>query len=91
VPLNNCGGPDQYHRVQTARLQPAEPDPEQAVDRKQPGPTRPLAAKNMQLMTESAFASSTATRLRNRQAPTETIERTAQCMSATLRRRISKL
>ena len=44
---------DQYHRVQTARPQAVEPDPEQAVNRKQSGSTRPLAAKNVQLMTES--------------------------------------
>jgi hypothetical protein len=30
----------------------ARPDPEQAADRDQPGPTRPLATKNVQLMTE---------------------------------------
>ena len=43
---------DQNHRLQTARPQSVEPDPEQAVDRKQPGSTRPLATKNVQLMTE---------------------------------------
>jgi len=53
VPLDNGGRLDQHHRVQTARPQSVEPNPEQTVDRKQPGPTRPLAAKNMQLMTES--------------------------------------
>jgi hypothetical protein len=42
---------DQHHRVQTAP-QTAEPDPEHAVDSEQPGPTRPLAAKNVQLVTE---------------------------------------
>jgi hypothetical protein len=34
------------------RPQSVEQDPEQAVDREQPEPTRPLPAKNMQLMTE---------------------------------------
>ncbi len=53
VPLDNGGRLDQHHRVQTARPYSVEPNPEQAVDRKQSGPTRPLAAKNVQLMTES--------------------------------------
>jgi hypothetical protein len=48
VPLDDGGRLDQYHRVQTARPQSVEPDPEQAVDREQPGPTRPLATKNVQ-------------------------------------------
>ena len=52
MPLDDGGRLDQHHRVQTARPQSVEPDPEQAVDRKQSGPTRPLAAKNVQLMTE---------------------------------------
>ena len=52
MPLNDGGRLDQHHRIQTARLQAVEPDPEQAVDRKQPGPSRPLAAKNVQRMTE---------------------------------------
>ena len=52
MPLDDGGWLDQHHRVQTARPQSIEPDPEQAVDRKQPEPTRPLAAKNVQLMTE---------------------------------------
>jgi hypothetical protein len=52
VPLNDGGRLDQHHRVQTARPQSVEQDPEQAVDREQPGPTWPLAAKNVQLVTE---------------------------------------
>ena len=52
MPLDDRGRLDQHHRVQTARPQSVEPDPEQAVDREQPGPTRPLATKNVQLMTE---------------------------------------
>jgi hypothetical protein len=52
VPLDDGGGLDQHQRVQTARPYSVEPDPEQAVNREQPGPTRPLAVKNMQLMTE---------------------------------------
>jgi hypothetical protein len=43
---------DQHHRLQTARPQSVEHDPEQPVEGKQPEPTRPLAAKNVQLMTE---------------------------------------
>ena len=53
MPLNDGGGLDQHHRVQTARPYSVEPDPEQAVESEKPGPTRPLAAKNMQLTTKS--------------------------------------
>ena len=53
MPLDDGSRLDQHHRVQTARPQSIEPDPQQAVDRKQPGPTQPLATKNVQLMTES--------------------------------------
>jgi hypothetical protein len=52
MPLNDGGRFDQHHRFQTPRPQSEEPNPEQAVDREQPGPTRPLATKNVQLMTE---------------------------------------
>jgi hypothetical protein len=52
VPLDHRCRLDQHHRVQTARPQSVEQDPEQAVDREQPEPTRPLAAKNVQLVTE---------------------------------------
>ena len=41
-----------HHHLQTAWPQSVEQDPEQAIDREQPGPTRPLAAKNVQLVTE---------------------------------------
>jgi hypothetical protein len=41
-----------HHRLQTAGPQSVEQDPEQAVDCEQPGPVRPLAAKNVQLMTQ---------------------------------------
>ena len=53
MPLDNSGRLDQHHRVQTARPQSVEPDPEQTVDRKQPRPARPLAPQYVQLMTES--------------------------------------
>jgi hypothetical protein len=53
VPLDDGGRIDQHHRVQTTRPQSVEPDPEQAVKRKQPEPTRPLATQNVQLVTES--------------------------------------
>jgi hypothetical protein len=53
VPLDDRGRLDQHHRVQASRPQSIEPNPEYLVDSKQSGPTRPLAAKNMQLMTES--------------------------------------
>jgi len=53
VPLDDGSRLDQHHRVQTARPQSVEPDLEQTVDRKQLRPTRPLAVKNKQLMTES--------------------------------------
>src|ERR1035437_243210 len=52
VPLDDGGRLDQPHPPQTAWPQSVEQDPEQAVDREQPQPTRLLAAKNMQLMTQ---------------------------------------
>ena len=52
VPLDDGGRLDQHHHLQTAWPQSVEQDPEQAVDREQPQPTRLLAAKNMQLMTQ---------------------------------------
>jgi hypothetical protein len=52
VPLDDSGRLDQHHRVQTARPQLVEPDPEQAVDREQSEPPRSLAMENVQLMTE---------------------------------------
>jgi hypothetical protein len=58
------------------------PDPKQAVDRKQPGPTGPLARKNVQLMTEGeVLYSSTTSRLRNRRATPERVERTSLSIS----------
>jgi len=51
VPLDDGGRLDQHHHVQTPRPQSVKPDPEQAVDGEQPEPTRPLAAKNVQLVT----------------------------------------
>ncbi len=53
MPLDHRRRLNQHHRVRTARPYAVEPDPEQAVDRKQSGPTRPLATKNVQLVTES--------------------------------------
>jgi hypothetical protein len=52
MPLNDGGRLDQDHRIQTARPYSVEPDPEQPIDREPARPTRALAAKNMQLMTE---------------------------------------
>jgi len=52
MPLDDGGRLDQHHHLQTTRLQSVEPNPEQPVDREQPGPTRPLATKNAQLMME---------------------------------------
>jgi hypothetical protein len=52
VPLDDGGRLDQHHHLQTARPQSVEPDPEQAVDRDQSEPTRPLVTKNVQLVTE---------------------------------------
>ena len=52
VPLDHRCWLDQHHHLQTAWPQSVEQDPEQAVDREQSQPTRPLAAKNVQLMTE---------------------------------------
>jgi hypothetical protein len=42
----------QHHHLETARPQSVEQDPEQAVDREKSEPTRPLPAKNVQLMTK---------------------------------------
>jgi hypothetical protein len=52
VPLDHRCRLDQQHHVEATRPEPVEPDPEQAVDSEQPGPTRPLTTKNMQLVTE---------------------------------------
>jgi len=52
VLLEHCCWLDQHHHLQTASPQAVEQDPEQAIDREQPEPIRPLAAKNAQLMTE---------------------------------------
>src|SRR5208337_4420891 len=52
VPLDDGSRLDHHHHLQTEWPQSVEQDPEQAVDREQPQPTRPLAAKNMQLMTQ---------------------------------------
>ncbi len=52
MPLDHRCRLDQHHRLQTKRPQSVKPDPEQTVDREQPEPTRPLAAKIVQLMTE---------------------------------------
>ncbi len=52
MPLDDGGRFDQHHCFQTARPQSVEAHSEQAIDRKQPRPTRPLATKNMSLMTE---------------------------------------
>jgi hypothetical protein len=55
VPLNHRCRLDQHHRLQTAWPQSVEQDPEQAVEREQPEPTRPLAAKNVQLMAQGGI------------------------------------
>jgi hypothetical protein len=52
VPLDHRCWLDQYHHLQTAWPHSVEQDPEQAVESKQPQPTRPLTAKNVQLMTK---------------------------------------
>ena len=52
VPLDHRRRLDQHHRVQTTRPPSVEPDPEQAICRKQPVPTRSLATKNVQQVTE---------------------------------------
>src|ERR1035437_6115105 len=49
VPLDHRCWLDQHHHLQPAWPQSVEQAPEQAVDREQPQPTRPLAAKNVQL------------------------------------------
>ncbi len=50
MPLDDCGGLDQHHRIQAARPQPIEADPEQAVDSEKPGPTGSPPTENGQLM-----------------------------------------
>jgi len=52
VPLDHRRRLDQHHHFQTARPQSVEQNPEQALESKQMQPTRPLAAKNVKLMTE---------------------------------------
>jgi hypothetical protein len=52
VPLDHSRRLDQHHHVQATRLQSIEPDPEQAIYRKYPGPTWSLTTKNVQLVTE---------------------------------------
>jgi hypothetical protein len=52
MPLDHPCWLDHHHQLQAAWLQSVKPDPEQALDREQPGPTRPLAAQNVQLMTQ---------------------------------------
>ena len=52
MPLDNSGRLDRDQHLQTARSQSVEQDPEQAVESKQTQPTRPLAAKNVQLTTQ---------------------------------------
>ena len=44
---------NQHHRVQTTRPQSVEPDPEPAVENEQSEPTRPLATRHVQLVTQS--------------------------------------
>ena len=52
MPLDDSGQLDQNHRLQTTRPQSVKPNPEQAVECEQIGPTRTLAPKNAQLMAE---------------------------------------
>jgi len=91
MPVNDGGGLDQHHRVQTARPDSVEPDPQQAVDRERAGATRALAPKHMQLKTEGRFSNSTAALLRSRQPTIETIRRASSCIPAPLRRQIANL
>jgi hypothetical protein len=86
VPLDDSGRLNQHHRLQTARPQSVEPDPEQAIDRDQSEPTRPLATQNVQLVTEGEvlqFQNHPMT-----ESTTETMERMSLSMPATLRRPI---
>jgi hypothetical protein len=53
MPWDNGGRLDQNHRVQTARPQSMEPDPEHAIDSKESRPPGRCGAKNVQVMTES--------------------------------------
>ena len=53
MPLDHRRRLNQHHRVQTTRPQSVEPDPEPAVENEQSEPTRPLATKHVQLVTQS--------------------------------------
>jgi len=81
----------QHHRVQAARPYSVEPGPKQAVDREQSRAARTPATKNVQLMTEGEVLHFHCSRPGNRRATTDTIDRTALCMPATPRWRISQL
>ncbi len=52
MPLDNSGRLDRDQHLQTARPQSVEKDLEQAIESKQTQPSRPMAAKNVQLTTQ---------------------------------------
>jgi len=52
MPLDDGGRLDQDHHLQTAWPQSVKQNPEQAVDREQSKPNRPLPAKNVELVTQ---------------------------------------
>jgi hypothetical protein len=52
VPLDHRCRLDQNHRLQAARPQPVEPDPNYAINREKLGAPGPLAAQDGELMAE---------------------------------------
>ena len=52
MPLNHGGRLHHYHHLQESRPQPVEPDPNQAIDREEPGASGPLAAQDGELVAE---------------------------------------
>ena len=86
VPLDHGGQLDQRHRVQTAWPQSVEPDPEQAVERKQSCPA-PAADNEERAACHEGRGSPFQNGPNTESAGnSETIERTSLSMPATLRR-----
>jgi hypothetical protein len=85
MPLEDGGQLNQHHHLKTARPQSVEPDPEQAVDRDQSEPTRPLATQNV-AADEGEQGSPISERLGDGigRARAATMERTCSSMPRTL-------
>jgi hypothetical protein len=80
--LNDGGRLGQHHCLQTGWPQSVESNPEQAVERRQLEPTRPLTTRNAHSMAEARFSGSRTAPLRNRHANRGTIDRSRLYMPA---------